>query len=345
MIVQIKPTPPDCTLVPYDYSALTAIHTCDTYGILRYGMHKTFKSQYRAMSLEAGSACHEVFAADRIWNLVHTDMLKDHADYRGQTLFGVERWSELRKLLFVNEPARAEHLSFGIEVLETSGFYDDPSDNRRTLAKLTETCIAYMDRTSKEWPIYVSDRSDPTKFIGIECPFDFLITFDDGYQVRFIGRIDGLHVHDGDDVWAHENKTGSRMDLNWLNSFKTSHQVTGYCIFASALVNTPVRFAMIHGAAIPLPKSYDFGGIVREIVERKQHHIVSWERWVRAGVERYERWRGNPYDAPKCTHSCNRYYRTCQFIDFCASDIEDQKTLFDMMDTEKWSPLDEKSSD
>jgi hypothetical protein len=345
LIQSIVPTPSDCTLTPYDYSTLTAGHTCPTYGILRYGMHKTFQGK-RAMALEAGTAMHDVFAADRLWQLAHYDGLKEHADHRGKTLFGDERWKELRDLLFVSTPERPEHLSFGIAALESSGFYDDPSDNRRTMSNLQNTSIAYMDRSLKEWPIYVSDPTNPEAFVGIECPFDFLVTFDDGFQIRFIGRVDGIHWHNNrTEIWPHENKTGARLNESWLHSFRTSHQITGYMIAASVMVNQPIRWGMVHGAAIPLPKSFDFGGIVRETVERKEHHIESWETWVRSGISIFERWKSNPHEAPKYTHSCNRYFRTCQFIDFCSSDRESQKELVDMMIESKWSPLEDKTND
>lgn len=351
MIASIEPTPPDCTLTPYDYSSLTAIATCDTFGILRYGMHKSFTGG-RAMALEAGHACHEVFAANRLWQLAHIDKLRDHAEARGRTLFGESRWSHLRSLLFVDTPERPENLSFCIEVLETSGFYDDPSDGRRTLAKLTETCIAYVDRTPTDEPIYVQDRNNPQAFIGIECPFDFLVTFHDDFQVRFVGRIDALHQHPGD-VWPHENKTGARMDKHWLNSLRTSHQITGYAIFAGVIVAIHggrsswkmLPFTRVHGAVIPLPRSYDFGGIVSEIVERKPHSIMYWETWVREQIAKYERWKDNPFDAPKVTSACNKYFKTCQYIDFCTCDKTDQLQFLELLDTVKWSPLDEKIND
>jgi hypothetical protein len=346
MIQSIEPTPLDCTLTPYDYSTLTAVHTCPTFGIIRYGMHKTFEGSHRAMALEAGHAMHDVFAADRLWQLAHIDRLPDHADYRGKTLFGNERWGQLRDSLFVSTPERPEHLTFGIAVLESSGFYDDPKDNRRTLSNLTNTSIAYMDRSLKEWPIYVHDSSDPTSFVGIECPFDFLVTFTDGFQIRFIGRVDGIHWHaNKTEIWPHENKTGSRLNESWLHSFRTSHQITGYMLMAGAMVKQQLRWGMVHGAAIPLPKSFDFGGIVRETVERKAHHIASWETWAREGIGVFEKWKNNPFEAPKFTHSCNRYFRTCQYIDFCSSDRASQEELLDMMSISKWSPLEEKTSD
>jgi hypothetical protein len=49
---------------------------------------------------------------------------------------------------------------------------------------------------------------------------------------------------------------------------------------------------------------------------------------------------GNPYDAPKYTHSCNRYFRPCSFIPFCDADDEEQRTIVREMEDDEWSPLD-----
>ena len=53
----------------FDNTKLVALNTCPTYGIVRYELHKTYKSGSRAMALEAGSAAHEAYAAIRIGDL------------------------------------------------------------------------------------------------------------------------------------------------------------------------------------------------------------------------------------------------------------------------------------
>jgi hypothetical protein len=50
-------------------------------------------------------------------------------------------------------------------------------------------------------------------------------------------------------------------------------------------------------------------------------------------------YKDNPYDAPKYTHSCNRYFRPCAFIPFCDADDEEQHTIVQEMETDEWSPL------
>ena len=56
-------------LVCYDYTKLTAINTCPTFGVLRYALHRTESSSSRSMAIDAGKACHDYFAAQRIWSL------------------------------------------------------------------------------------------------------------------------------------------------------------------------------------------------------------------------------------------------------------------------------------
>ena len=50
----------------YDNTRLVAINTCPVWGAVRYGLGLAMPSRSRAMALEAGSACHEVFAAARL---------------------------------------------------------------------------------------------------------------------------------------------------------------------------------------------------------------------------------------------------------------------------------------
>ena len=54
----------------FDFTKMSAINTCPTWGIIRYGYHKVFSTTSGAMALEAGSACHEVFAAARDFDIL-----------------------------------------------------------------------------------------------------------------------------------------------------------------------------------------------------------------------------------------------------------------------------------
>ena len=69
-------------IVFYDFTKLTAINTCPTFGVLRYALHRTevpMTASGRNLAIEAGKACHDFFAAVRMWTLLHTaDWLKGY---------------------------------------------------------------------------------------------------------------------------------------------------------------------------------------------------------------------------------------------------------------------------
>jgi hypothetical protein len=153
----------DTSLPAYDNTKLVAGNTCPRWGILRYQMHKVHEHSLnsRAMALEAGSACHEVFAAVRLYQLYFYDTMNNRSplhgndgraerlfDLHGMRLFGEGRWALLKEVI-ENASKEDEHtrfIRFALTALETSGFYDDPRDKRRTMSNLEEACLAYIDR-------------------------------------------------------------------------------------------------------------------------------------------------------------------------------------------------------
>jgi hypothetical protein len=185
------------------------------------------------------------------------------------------------------------------------------------------------------------DPGDPTSDVGIEIPFDLVvaITGNDNITFRLTGRIDGIHWQADKRLTMHDNKTASRLNDAWSMAQNMSHQYTGYCIAASVFTQHDVSRADVLGLAIPLPKTYDFGGYMRESVYREPHHIRHWITWLVHTVNMTRAYLDNPYDAPKYTHSCNRYFQPCSLIPFChADDNEQQHILSEMVDNE-WSPL------
>lgn len=350
-------TPDDAHLPAYDNTKLQALNTCPTWGILRYQMHKTFQGGGgRAMALEAGSAMHEVFAAVRLWQLWKQLQQSDTRaeqkgvglfEYHGKRLFGEDKFANMLEMIREGEDDRTNCLNFCLQALYDSGFYDDPSDRRRTMSNLEEAAILYVDKYDfNRMPIWIRDINDPTSDVGIEIAFDLVLEFelDDptGYnskrQYRFIGKFDGIHTRDGNVVIG-ENKTASRLDEAWRMSFTMSSQVTGYALAASVWTGEPVNKAVVFGLAIPLPKAYDLTGLVQEHVSRDTHHFARWFDWFLHTVELAEQYHNNPTDAPRYTHSCNRYFRPCAFIPFCDSDDEEQKMIIDEMVLDEWSPL------
>lgn len=341
-------TAEDKHLPTYDNTKLQAANTCPTWGILRYDMHRTFSNNSRAMALEAGGAMHEVFAAVRLYQLWKYDAPKELADqfldYHGKRLFG-DRFENIRACLDTEEDERTQCMNFCLEALYSSGFYDDPGDRRRTMSNLEEAAILYIDKWNwKRLPIWIRDHSDPTSDVGIEIAFDVVITFtfEGGVtqNFRFTGKLDGLHLRDGQ-LCVGENKTASRLDEAWRMSFLMSSQITGYCLVATVWTGEACTDAIVWGLGIPLPKSYDNGGLITEYVTRETHQFAAWFDWFLHSAAIYSRYKNNPHDAPRYTHSCNRYFRSCSFIPFCCSNKEDQMLMIEEMIIDEWSPLNE----
>ena len=231
-----------------------------------------------------------------------------------------------------------------IAVLDTSGFYDDPRDKRRTLSNMEECIYAYINRWRWDHPVWMRDRTDPTSDVGIEIPFDIVVEIDygaiDPLTFRLTGRVDGIHYNTQLQLCVHDNKTASRLNEAWAQSFLTSHQITGYCVAASVFTGEAVNVAEVHGLAIPLPKSYDFGGVIREPVSRHQWHYTRWVDWLVHTINLTREYANDPINAPKYTHSCgSRYFRPCSFIPFCDADPVEQQRIISEMAIEEWSPL------
>lgn len=344
-------TPEDAHLHRYTNSSLIAMNTCPTWAIVKDQMKLGYASNGRAMALEAGAAMHEMFAAVRLWQLWHHDLPQPISDqhydlvcYHGKRLFGEDRWQDMLQIWesSVDEDERTTCLNFCLQALYSSGFYDDPSDNRRTMSNLEEAAIMYIDRWDfTRYPIWIRDKNDPESDVGIEIKFDVVVTYEleapadeTGTSPIFYtkdylysGTLDGLHIDPKRDncLFVGENKTGSRLDEAWRQSFEMSSQITGYCLAGTVFTEQPMDRAVVWGVMIPLPKSYDYGGLVVEHVTRESFKTERWFDWFLYTVSQYETFADNPHNAPKFTHSCNRYFRPCSLIPFCASDDEEQK--------------------
>lgn len=345
------------TLTRYTNSSLIAMNTCPTWAIVKDQMQLGYASTSRAMALEAGAAMHEVFAAVRLWQLWKYDIPRlapgtDHTiltNYHGKRLFGEDRWLDMLGQVpdgAAVEDERTVCLNFCLQALYSSGFYDDPNDNRRTMSNLEEAAIMYIDRWDfNKYPIWIRDINDPESDVGIEIKFDVVIeyTFEeqlpdhilsDGPPPRksylYSGTLDGLQIRN-DELIIGENKTASRLDEAWRQSFEMSSQITGYALAATVFAQQPVSRGVVWGVQIPLPKSYEYGGLVVEHVTRESFKTERWFDWFLYTVQQYERYHNDPHGAPKFTHSCNRYFRPCSMIPFCASDDEEQKLALSEM--------------
>lgn len=351
-------TSEDKHLPAFDYTKLTAINTCPRWGLIRYDQHKKMPGEARAMPLEAGAAAHEAYSAIRMFQALtpHPDgELMHHVILSHMVrLLGEERTLKLYELYNSNEDERQRVNAMAIYALNTSGFYDDPSDKRRTMSNLEQSLIAYVDRLDlkRDIPI-ITD-----KLIGIEVPFDLVITLwsDDrdgltqhadgsSYSFRYIGRMDGLMRDTTTNrPLVHENKTASRLDQAWHDSFVMSHQVTGYCVAATEILGEPVTDCTVLGMMTPLPKTYDLGGIAHNAVSRDEGRVAEWAKWLYSTIQIWAQYKDDPLNAPEYTHSCNRYFRSCSFIPLCAMTGEDRKQSYDEMVHDEWTPLDKESA-
>lgn len=334
-------------LETYDHTKLAAINTCPTWGIVRYQMHKTMAGSGRAMALEAGHAMHEVFAWVRLCTLGNqlenrpNEFVDACLTWHGIRLFGEKRYKHIRDEIWRSDDLLEATRRGAIAVLDTSGFYDDPRDKRRTLSNLEECAYAYIGRWRWDHPVWMRDPSDPTTDVGIEIPFDVVVHISGMHllQFRLTGRIDGIHYDGLGRLTVHDNKTASRLGEAWSQSQAINHQYTGYCVAASVFTQQLVNNCDVIGLAIPLPKTYDFGGFDRVPMSREPHHIQRWVHWLVHTVLMARMYTGDPYAAPKYTHSCNRYFRPCMLIPFCDADEEEQKRILGEMVHDEWSPL------
>lgn len=344
-------TEADYALPWYDHTKLSAVNTCPTWAVLRYDMNKQMPMG-RALALECGTAMHDVFAFVRVVTLLgqHTDKSQAFLDqvwhYQCTRLYGLARTEQLLHDCHKADDPTDICRRGAISLLSTSGYYDDPRDKRRTLSNMEESAYAYINRWRFNHPVWVRNPQDAISDAGIEIPFDMVVELggvDGGMEpFRYTGRIDGVHWDGLGRLTVHDNKTSSRLGDAWTMAQEVSHQYTGYCIAASVFTQHVVSRCDVLGLAIPLPKAYDYGGFAREGMARDYYHLQRWLTWVAHSVGMLQSYSGDPYSAPKYTHSCNRYFRPCQFIPFCVSSDEDQRDMLKQMETEEWNPLHKK---
>lgn len=327
-------TPADHHLPYYSHSIMENILTCPKWGLIRYRDRKYYKANYRALALEAGSAMHEVFAALRLWQLFRIHEMKDHFHFHANRIFG-----ELRKETCWKEKAdaRDEALSFCFEILNTGEFYDDPSDNVRTMANMEQTTIRYVDEMMSVMDrnaIWIADPFNATAPVGIEIAFDIVIN----ETIRYIGTIDGITVHEVRGVRLEENKTSSRLDEAFRESFRVKFQPTGYIIAGRLLTGHPIEQTKLIAMKLRQTKSHE--DFLTFTEDRDEEHFENFFRTLFFTHELDKQY-PNRLDAPMFTHSCNRYFRPCGFVDLCSASREDQEMIYEGMEVAPHSPSEE----
>lgn len=327
-------TKEDLHLPYYSHSIVENIVTCPKFGIIRYKERKYFRTAFRQLALEAGSAMHDVFAALRLWQLLRLQNLPEHFEHHGIRLFGEERFHDC----FVERPDRRdEALAFCFQILNSTEYYDDPTDRIRTMANMEDTTIRYLDdmlALADRNPIWVAGA--PTEPVGIELSFDMVI--DDA--IRYIGTIDGVCSRADGTLRVEENKTASRLDEAWRNSFDVKSQPTGYIVAGRLITgNDDISSARIIGVKLKQTRSHEDMLVFN--IDREEDHILAWHRTLLHAHELSERYKDEPLLAPEYTHSCNRYFRPCAFIPLCSSTMDDQIATYETMEETPLSPSEE----
>lgn len=222
-------------------------------------------------------------------------------------------------------------LCFG--VLGTSGWKDDERDQTRTLTNMELASITYADEhlpKMENWPIYVEDQANPQSVVGIEQVFDVVLTYEDNREIRYVGTIDGLVIKAATgEYYLDENKTASRLGSGWRDAFDMRHQITGYCAASTSVFgfDKPVYKSRVTGLRIkPMNKGEDVYPF--EPIARTWESIQHWGTWVREMAETYERYQNDYEHATRFTHSCNRYFRPCSLLSFCADTAEGRQLAF-----------------
>jgi len=324
-----------------DYSAITAIFTCPTWGVIRYALQRRPKGMGREMPLEAGHAMHEVFAATRVWNLINQQDKRVRGRAAMLRMWGEDKTADM--LNMIGDGSTAARHQFVNHALYTSGFYDNPYDKRRTMTNLETATHLYVRMAEKQNPVWF----DPVRpsVVGIEQPFHCVLETLGRYPKRygFYGKIDGIEQTKKSVVKLAENKTTYRIDDPFRYSFDTTHQITGYMAAARALYGVEIEDANVYALSIPLPKSH-VEGYARIPVKRTPDQFDEWAYWFIEGTKLYDKYAGinGAKRAPMYTHSCSRFFRSCSLLPLCATPKKEWKAFFkETMMEHKWDPTQE----
>ena len=364
-IIAIRKTRDDEKHLPIiDNTRLTAVNTCPRWAGVRYGHNKIMGSgTSRALALEVGTALHHSFGAIRLHQLARNGYV-DHAMHHARRLFPRDgAYEEARSIInaasSTNEGDLTALRELGLFGIEYSRYEDDEKDKKRTRVNMEEAIIKYANRYNLSNRIWVSKQDKPEATVGIEIPFDVIIDIrarpgvlfsnyttsplgDEGKQIRFVGRLDGLVFDSGDNLLLEENKTTAQINATWITQWEMSHQLTGYIVVARQFAMLSCEAAEVIGLAIPQPKTSPYDGLVRVPATRSASRVNQWLQWFVNSVLDFEDATAAPLEAATFTHSCTRYFRECSMLPLCASDREEQEDIFNnQMTIQEWNPLSE----
>jgi hypothetical protein len=316
-----------------DHTRATAIHTCPRWGIVRNMHGKSLEVEGRQVPLECGNALHQAFAAHRLWQLAsdpRSTVKVATVLNEGTRIFGSERWDELAKKLTEDDPA-----PISLEALYTSGYIDDPRDRRRTLSNMELSLLHYLTRYPEGYLPFVEGD-----FVGIEVPVRLKLTFEDGTEFAYLGRADVILTEPKTGkLIVVDNKTSSNVANQWDTQWRTSHQLTGYCVGVSSMIRRRVMDFGVLGLQVPLPKGQEFGGYVFMEGSKTNRAIAEWAKWAHVAWRMWKTYEDTPFEAPMYTHSCYRYFRPCSFVPICDIAEDDPPVTLSELTDSPWHPL------
>jgi hypothetical protein len=330
-------------------SMIEAVNTCPRWGIIHNVLNKTFTSNYRQMALEAGSLMHDVFACLNLFQVGYVQNLQDHMHHKGTELFTKQRWEYLHSELVKKDANPTKDSTVALErfllsVIASSDFYDDPGDRNRTVSNLehcTYELLQYWQSNFADANIFIEDKDNPTAPIGIEISLDCVFEVDKRYTIRCIGLADAVFDINGTPILG-EYKTASSMNDAWRLAFDTRHQITLYSSMLRAYYNTYNELdTLLIGSAIPARTTSM--PVQHFTIHRDEQNIKQMLNTFIFTNGIIETFCDEPLQTPMFTHSCNRYFRPCSFLDLCTAEVSDQEIILEQMETKELSPSEQKA--
>lgn len=327
-------TPEDEHLPAYRYTQLNTTNQCPTLGALQF-MGRKYGEQNGnnagvsdSQAMYAGRVCHDAFAAVRlVAGLLNESITRQQFEHHGVRLFGEERWHEMH-----TKWSKADGLIRGSQImalaaLETSNYVESSADSKRSYANLEASLLAYVNHYDWNRRVW-SGGVHADSLIGVEITFDLTILVDDVPVARYQGTIDGIGSTGNGLPEVEENKTGAALNDAWALAFTMSHQVTGYMLAGHLLTNQPVSEGRVIGLQIPVKLTQP---VRTEFLFREPHHHEQWMRWFLHSAAQFENAAIDPARAPKYSHACNRYFRACEYLQFCLARDEDKDETLDFI--------------
>ena len=338
-------------------SMLEAVNTCPKWGLIRNVQNKSFVTGYRQMALEAGALMHEIFAMLNLVQVGYIQGLPTHCQYHGEKEFGRERWAAITASVNLDDFDGTnqsqlirvlEQLAYN--VISTSDYYDDPEDKNRTVSNLEHCAIelvTYWTVHLSDFAIYVADPADPSAPIGVEQSLDCIFSFyydNQLSEIRVIGLADAVYQNSKTKLTTMgEYKSSSNMNDAWQQQYATRHQVTIYSAMLDAYFDNFSGNTVLIGSSIPVRKTSPANmhfQLSRDEDQVKDMLLSLLHADALRGVYQGEA----AIYAPMFTHSCNRYFRPCAFLDLCTSSHPDQEAMWaEMSSAPELSPSEMKA--